>query len=270
MSYPISIVPFHGDSIITLDANGNKYVVLKPIAEALGLSWASQTVKLQGDSRFNCFDIETVGMDGKSREMLCIPLRKLNGWLFSINPNKIRPDLKEKVIQYQEECFEVLYRYWHEGAVIRNQPTSDYDAVDTARLNALRQLGPEFALSYLHSLGINTPTPVTGNWFPTSLEDLYEGLKSFAREYDHKHFFITIADFNSICGRKKRVTLKWLDEQGYLNPGEPHYKQCGYRKDRKCNQYVADKYFSGKRMRVYAITWKFFTDVETGKLAEVK
>ncbi|SPY32484.1 phage antirepressor N-terminal domain-containing protein [Pasteurella canis] len=49
-----------------------------------------------------------VAEDGRIREMLCMPLKKLNGWLFSINPEKVRSDLKEKVIQYQEECFEAL------------------------------------------------------------------------------------------------------------------------------------------------------------------
>lgn len=52
-------------------------------------------------------------MDGKLRKMGCIPLKKLNGWLFGINPNNI-PNLntRSKVEQYQEECFEVLWNYW--------------------------------------------------------------------------------------------------------------------------------------------------------------
>ncbi|WP_267238503.1 phage antirepressor N-terminal domain-containing protein [Pasteurella multocida] len=29
-----------------------------------------------------------VAEDGKLREMLCMPLKKLNGWLFSINSEK--------------------------------------------------------------------------------------------------------------------------------------------------------------------------------------
>lgn len=50
--------------------------------------------------------------------MLVIPLRKLQGWLFSVNPSKVREDIREKVILYQEECFQVLHDYWTRGTVI--------------------------------------------------------------------------------------------------------------------------------------------------------
>ena len=53
--------------------------------------------------------------------MLFLPLKKLNGWLFSINPEKVRADLKDKIIQYQDECFIVLYEYWHKGEAIREK-----------------------------------------------------------------------------------------------------------------------------------------------------
>ncbi|BCS94529.1 hypothetical protein DSLASN_01610 [Desulfoluna limicola] len=44
---------------------------------------------------FNCGFMTTVAQDGKQRDALCIPLKKLNGWLFSINPQKVRPEIKE-------------------------------------------------------------------------------------------------------------------------------------------------------------------------------
>lgn len=50
--------------------------------------------------------------------MLCIPLKKLNGWLFSINPEKVRADIRDKLIKYQEECFTVLHDYWTKGQVV--------------------------------------------------------------------------------------------------------------------------------------------------------
>ena len=66
---------------------------------------------------------------GGIQEMLCIPLRKLNGWLFSINPSKVREDLRERVVQYQEECFEVLHSYWTKGIAINPRATNDYDLI---------------------------------------------------------------------------------------------------------------------------------------------
>lgn len=119
-------ISFYGSDLITLKVEDVIYTAVRPIVEALGLSWGSQSIKLnKNKEKFNCFDIETVGADGKIREMLCMPIKKLNGWLFSINSEKVRADLKEKVICYQEECFEALYNYWHFGKAERKTTVDD-------------------------------------------------------------------------------------------------------------------------------------------------
>jgi len=41
----------------------------------------------------------------------------LAGWLHTINVGKVRPELREKVARYQEECDDVLYQYWTKGEV---------------------------------------------------------------------------------------------------------------------------------------------------------
>ncbi|GAB2938328.1 phage antirepressor N-terminal domain-containing protein [Hafnia psychrotolerans] len=135
-----SAVQFHGQPIITAMVAGVVYVAMKPIVENMGMSWTTQHRKLMQDmnksnhphksmvenerdghmtipSKFNCRDISMVAADGKLRQLLCIPLRKLNGWLFSINPERVRADIKDKLIQYQEECFSVLHEYWTKGEV---------------------------------------------------------------------------------------------------------------------------------------------------------
>ncbi len=51
--------------------------------------------------------------------MTCLAFRKFAAWLSSIQPNKVRPEIRDKVIQYQEECDEMLlYEYWTKGHVI--------------------------------------------------------------------------------------------------------------------------------------------------------
>ncbi|UEC23856.1 phage antirepressor N-terminal domain-containing protein [Pasteurella canis] len=119
-------ISFHGSQLITLKVDDVIYTAVKPIVEALGLSWSSQHRKLENSKgKFNCAHMSIVAEDGKLREMLCMPLKKLNGWLFSINPEKVRSDLKEKVIQYQEECFEALYNYWYHGKAERKTTTDE-------------------------------------------------------------------------------------------------------------------------------------------------
>ncbi|MDW2770136.1 phage antirepressor N-terminal domain-containing protein, partial [Acinetobacter baumannii] len=55
--------------------------------------------------------------------MTCLPVRKLAAWLYSIHANKVRPELRETVIMYQNECDDVLWDYWTKGQAINNRLT---------------------------------------------------------------------------------------------------------------------------------------------------
>lgn len=112
-----SYVPFNGQQIITAMAAGIAYVAMKPIVENLGMSWGTQQQKLaRSKEKFGCIHMN-IPSAGGIQKMLVLPLKKLNGWLFSINPEKVRADIRDKLIQYQEECFTVLHDYWTKGGV---------------------------------------------------------------------------------------------------------------------------------------------------------
>ncbi len=118
-------ISFYGSELITLKVEDVIYTAVRPIVEALGLAWGTQQQKLsRSKDKFGCIHMNTP-TNGGMQSMLCMPLKKLNGWLFSINPEKVRPDLKDRVIQYQEECFEALYNYWHFGKAERKTTTDE-------------------------------------------------------------------------------------------------------------------------------------------------
>ncbi|ACE85838.1 phage antirepressor N-terminal domain-containing protein [Cellvibrio japonicus] len=121
-----AIIPvnFHNDTLALVDHDGQPFVPMKPIVENMGLDWASQTVKLGQKFDSVVAIITTTGGDGKQYEMLCLPLRKIPAWLYSINPNKVKPELRDKIIQYQEECDEVLWQYWMQGHVGRGRTSA--------------------------------------------------------------------------------------------------------------------------------------------------
>ncbi|CAD5353692.1 phage antirepressor N-terminal domain-containing protein [Salmonella sp. NW514] len=113
-----SYVPFNGQQIIAVMAAGATYVAMRKIVENIGIDWTGQSVKLRKQKeKFGCRDI-SIPSKGGVQKMLCIPLKKLNGWLFSINPEKVRADIRDKLIQYQEECFTVLHDYWTKGQAV--------------------------------------------------------------------------------------------------------------------------------------------------------
>lgn len=109
-------VPFHGDNLYVVNYNGEPHVPMKPIVEGMGLDWKSQFSKIK--SRFSKGMVEiTIPTKGGEQSMICLALRKLTGWLHTISPNKVKPEIRDKVIQYQEECDDVLYEYWTTGEV---------------------------------------------------------------------------------------------------------------------------------------------------------
>lgn len=105
-------VPFHDDTVVLLGRDNEPYVAMRPIVENMGLAWNSQWVKLRDRFGSVVMEIITTGVDGKQYEMTCLPLRKLAGWLYTINPKKVAPELRDKIIQYQEESDDVLWRHW--------------------------------------------------------------------------------------------------------------------------------------------------------------
>ena len=109
-------VPFHGDSLYVVNYNGRPYVPMRPVVEGMGLAWQSQLEKLK--KRFSKGVTEIViPSKGGEQSMVCLVLHKLAGWLHTISPNKVKPEIRDKVIRYQEECDDVLYEYWTTGEV---------------------------------------------------------------------------------------------------------------------------------------------------------
>ncbi|EFG8620085.1 hypothetical protein BMC00_005094, partial [Escherichia coli] len=99
-------VPFHGTNLFLVGINNEPYVPMKPVVEGMGMVWAAQFVKLKQRFVKGISEIEIPSAGGKQL-MTCLAFRKFAAWLSSIQPNKVRPEIRDKVIQYQEECDDV-------------------------------------------------------------------------------------------------------------------------------------------------------------------
>jgi len=113
-------VPFHQHSILTLEEKGKRWIAMKPIAEAIGLDWHGQRKRINRDPVLStCTVIMTsqIPGDDQSREAMFLDLDYLNGWLFGIDANRVKPELREQVIEYQRECYKVLAGHFREQEV---------------------------------------------------------------------------------------------------------------------------------------------------------
>ncbi|ECD4285969.1 hypothetical protein E0X61_08595 [Salmonella enterica subsp. enterica serovar Potsdam] len=129
-------VPFHGAELYVVNHNGEPYAPMKPIVEGMGMDWASQFTKMKQRFKSTVVEITMVAGDGKSRKMICLALRKLAAWLNTISPNKVKPEIRDRVICYQEECDDVLYEYWAKGETV-NPRKAETTADDRTPLRGL-------------------------------------------------------------------------------------------------------------------------------------
>ena len=140
-------VQFYDDTLVLVSHSDEPFVAMKPIVENMGLSWDTQFRKMTEKFGSTIVKMTMVAEDGKQREMLCLPLRKLPAWLYSIHVNKVAPNLREKIGRYQDECDEVLWQYWTKGFVVRpglSQPTiSQQLAAHGVRLRLTKELKGE-------------------------------------------------------------------------------------------------------------------------------
>ena len=116
----LSPVTFHGDTIFCIDYQGQPYTPMKPIVENMGLDWQSQAAKLRANKKRWGVVIIATPSEGGEQQTTCIPVRKLPAFLASINPKKVRSELRERIELYQAECDDALWDYWIKGVATRS------------------------------------------------------------------------------------------------------------------------------------------------------
>lgn len=151
MSLQQIAVPFHNSELIVVDYNNQPYTAMRPVVEGMGLAWQAQFDKLKQRFSSVIMEIMTTGKDGKQYQMLCLPLKKLFGWLMTVSPNKVKPELRDTVIKYQEECDDVLWDYWTKGKAVnpRKSTPKDRENLRHAVSNLVSRVKINFSDAYI-------------------------------------------------------------------------------------------------------------------------
>ena len=118
MNSTLVAVNFNNQTLTATLVNEIPHVALKPICENLGIDWEAQRKRIERHPVLNqvtsMIKATCLGKDGKSYfvEMLMMPIKYLNGWLFGIDSTRVKAEAKDAVIKYQEECFDVLANHF--------------------------------------------------------------------------------------------------------------------------------------------------------------
>jgi len=109
----LETIQFHNQSLIVLNHENKPYIAMKPVCENIGLDWHAQLNRI---NRHNVLNKGVVMIatptKGGIQKLACLPISMINGWLFGIDTNRAKPEIRQKLEQYQSECFDVLYNHF--------------------------------------------------------------------------------------------------------------------------------------------------------------
>lgn len=126
MTNQLTSIDFHGQTLLATIQDNVVYTALKPICENIGLSWNAQFERIKRDEVL----AEGVRMirtptKGGFQEVVCLPLTLLNGWLFGVDTNRVKAEIRETLITYKRECYQALFDYWNNGVAVNPRATKD-------------------------------------------------------------------------------------------------------------------------------------------------
>jgi len=134
-------VLFYDDEIKLVIVHENDeqkaYVPVRPICEFLGVTWSPQLRRINRDpilSEIASSVTVTVTEVGQRGQMLCLPIDYLNGWLFGINANRVKENVRDRLLRYQRECYQVLAQAF-------TSTTSESESSTMVALSQVREMG---------------------------------------------------------------------------------------------------------------------------------
>lgn len=148
-------VPFYGDKVLAARVDGKIVVFVEPICNNLGVAYSSQLQRIKRNRtlREGMFKIN-IPTAGGPQPRAGIALDLVPGFIFGIKDSLVRPEVREKLIAYQRECYGALAKHFlgdHERAL--PPPQTDEEVV-------------EQAFRIMHRRAIQAETEIKDVWRP--------------------------------------------------------------------------------------------------------
>lgn len=142
-------VVFYEDVITAVQVAVNQemqvYVPIRQICDLLGVSYQGQIRRINDDpvlskqvKGVNITFTPLQGRGGGAQITNCLPIDYLNGWLFGINANRVKPEVRERLIIYQEKCYKVLAEAFREGRLTAGPELDDLLVSDSPAAQAYK------------------------------------------------------------------------------------------------------------------------------------
>ena len=138
------IVEFYEDQVPAIRlADGDVFVVVRSICDNLGVAWSPQRRRILRDpvlaDELTPVTVTVTGT-GQQVDALCLPLKYIPGFLFGINADRVKPEVRDRLIRYQRECYDVLAEAFQEGRLTADPVLDDLLLSDSDAVQAYKML----------------------------------------------------------------------------------------------------------------------------------
>jgi len=166
----LNTIPFHDTTLFAIegDAPDAIEIVMRPVVTGMGLDWQKQSEKIKAHPILGpAYTLRYVQLpgDAQAREYGCLALSRINFWLATINPARIKnEDVRKAVIMYQAEVADVLFQHFFgpmlaapEVRILREMDAADLNARIGASRHAMRLWGKSVGAWTWKASGLPVP-----------------------------------------------------------------------------------------------------------------
>jgi hypothetical protein len=216
-------VTFYGDEILAVRAeDGSILIPIRPICDLLGVDWSAQRRRINRDpvlseEMMNVVIPVTDSYRTINRKVLSLPLDYVSGFLFGIDANRVKPELRERLVRYQRECYKVLAEAFEERQ-LTTDPSFD---------ELLKQASEDVVEAYQIALAImrlarnQVVLEVRLDEHGQLLEDYGRRLETIEADIHQEDRYITEGQATQISQAVRAIAFKYSEETG-----ENQYGRC--------------------------------------------
>lgn len=247
----LATIKFNDIDILTIKENDRVYVVMGDICNGLGIDWEGQRQRImRHDVLSTCtcnLQVHLPG-DNKLRNITTLPIEYLQGWLFTIQTGSVKPEIRQNIISFQRECFQVLHDYWVQGVAINPRKALDYIALskEASRLrNELRApLHPDVREHVYQQL---TTVNQSIGWDTPALDTFVE--ENYEPNDDVAFFF----EAYNLLTHSKRFNINHLSDENRIAIEPVSFRELALR---ELNEFPEIKDLAGPIQRSVIYPWR--------------
>jgi hypothetical protein len=105
---------FYGDQIVAVQVeDGSVFVPIRQMCELLGIGYQGQIDRIRRDAVLQKYEAEVLVANpegGGAQATNCLALKYVPGWLFGITASRVREEVREKLILYQEQVYDIIWQ----------------------------------------------------------------------------------------------------------------------------------------------------------------